>query len=414
MPFCVDCPGGLPLGIPAPSTWIPTNTVLNRASTIRFSLTVCVGVGAPGMADAGSIFLNYRRDQSEWPTGRLHDRLVEVFGLERIFTDVDSIPPGQDFTKVLEAAVGSCRVLLAVIGRDWTDARDEEGRRRLENPHDWVRFEIESALRRAGVLVIPVLIDGAAMPRAEELPGELAQLSMRQAVKISASGFGRDVEGLIGSLNEIVHPGESTSPEPPPVEKPPIAVAAYAVLPDDLQWSGPLPRSVVIDRIVATVGAWVKIGDPLFVARGVSGPVTFWSTFIGQIGALGYQSGQTLKQGRPLLTIAVSGWLFRPMARMPFDTGVLLTSGEPRKHGPAGQKPRLLVTTDKAGSRPAPWRASCLLHVPEGRHEISAIYEQPGLRFGTASITVTIRRGRRLPLSYEAPRSIGRSGKLRT
>ena len=137
------------------------------------------------MAEADSIFLNYRREESGWVAGRLHDRLAAAFGKDRVFTDVDNIGPGQDFTKVLEAAVGSCRVLLAIIGRSWTNALDEAGRRRLENPHDWVRFEIESALRRAGVLVIPVLTDNAPMPQASDLPGPLAQLSTRQAFKIS-------------------------------------------------------------------------------------------------------------------------------------------------------------------------------------------------------------------------------------
>ena len=165
-----------------------------------------------GMAHAGSIFLNYRREESQWVAGRLHDRLVTAFGKDRIFTDVDSIGPGQDFTKVLEDAVGNCRVLLAIIGQSWTDALDEAGRRRLENPHDWVRFEIESALGRRGVLVIPVLTDNAPMPRAEELPGELAQLSMRQAVKISADGFTRDVEDLIDYLKKIFDPPVTQAP----------------------------------------------------------------------------------------------------------------------------------------------------------------------------------------------------------
>jgi hypothetical protein len=394
------------------------------------------------MADAKCIFLNYRRDQSEWPTGRLHDRLVEVFGRSRIFTDVDSIPPGQDFTKVLEAAVGSCRVLLAVIGKDWTDALDEGGRRRLENPHDWVRFEIESALRRPGVRVIPVLIDGAAMPRAEELPGELAQLSTRQGVKINASAFARDTDELIGWLRDIINPPVAAPPRPPsqphqpsqpppqlhrrptmqpppaakpsPPARPPIAVAGYQVLPDDLQWSGPLPRSVVIEHVVARPGQWVKIGDPLFTARGVNGPVTFWSTFIGLVDTMGYQSGQTVQHGRPTLTLGVSGWLYRVNARMPFETGILFTTGEPaRQLDASGQASRLLVMVDNTASRPVPWRSSCLLHIPEGRHLISAVYEQPGMSFGTASVTVTIRPGRAIPLSYDAPHAAGRAGRLR-
>jgi tetratricopeptide (TPR) repeat protein len=152
------------------------------------------------------IFLNYRRAQSEYVAGRLHDRLAAAFGRDRIFTDVDSVRPGQDFTKVLEDVVGRCRVLLAIISRDWVIALDEEGRRRLENPHDWVRFEIETALSREGVLVIPVLTDNAPMPRAIELPGKLAELSMRQAVKISAEGFARDVDNLIALLQDVLKP----------------------------------------------------------------------------------------------------------------------------------------------------------------------------------------------------------------
>jgi TIR domain len=388
------------------------------------------------MADAECIFLNYRRDQSEWPTGRLHDRLVEVFGRGRIFTDVDSIPPGQDFTKVLEAAVGSCRVLLAVIGKEWAGALDEAGRRRLENPHDWVRFEIESALRRPGVRVIPVLLDGAAMPRVEELPGELAQLSTRQGVKISASAFARDTDDLIGWLRDIInppaevphqpasqpqqphHPPPTPPPpaaKPPPPAKPPIAAAGYQVLPDELQWSGPLPRSVVIEHVVARPGQWMKIGDPLFTARGINGPVTFWSTFIGLVDTVGYQSGQTVQQGRPVLTLGVSGWLYRINARMPFETGILFTTGEPaRQLDASGQASRLLVMADNTASRPVPWRSSCLLYVPAGRHVISAIYEQPGMSFGTASAPVTIRPGRAFPLSYDAPHAAGRAGRLRT
>lgn len=160
-----------------------------------------------GMAEAGSIFLNYRREESQWVAGRLYDRLAAAFGKDRIFTDVDSIAPGQDFTKVLEDTVGNCRVLLAIIGRNWTNALDEAGRRRLENPHDWVRFEIETALSGKGVLVVPVLTDNAPMPRTEELPGELARLSMRQAVNISADAFTRDVEMLIDLLKKTFdHP----------------------------------------------------------------------------------------------------------------------------------------------------------------------------------------------------------------
>jgi hypothetical protein len=390
------------------------------------------------MAGAGSIFLNYRREETKWVAGRLHDRLAAVFGQDRIFTDVDSIGPGQDFTKVLEDAVGNCRVLLAIIGRSWTDALDEAGRRRLENPHDWVRFEIESALSRKGVLVIPVLTDNAPMPRAEELPGELAQLSMRQAFKISADGFTRDVEDLIDYLKKIIDP---PAPPPPPAQSPvqpshhpqgagqyrppvrtvpapgtpPIAVAGYPVLPDDLQWSTKVTGNVVVERVPISDGSWVKIGDPLLELRSSTGLVTLWSTYIGQVQTLAYRKGQQLVPGQPLLTLAVSGWLFRPSARMPFDTGVLLASGAPSRWlDAAGTASRLLVMVDHAGSRPVPWNTNCLIYVPDGSHLFSAIYELKGSPTGTANETVKIRRGRRVALSYESPRAVGGSGRLRS
>jgi TIR domain len=389
------------------------------------------------MADAGSIFLNYRREESQWVAGRLHDRLAAEFGKDRIFTDVDSIPPGQDFTKVLESAVGNCQVLLAVIGRNWTDAADEDGRRRLENPHDWVRFEIESALRRAGVSVIPVLTDNAAMPRADELPGELAQLSMRQAVKISADGFAQDVERLIDALQKIFdssgarpgpapprqdsHPRRDSIPRRPPVATPPsagtppVAVSGYPVLPQDLQWSAPVTGNVVIERVTVTDGAWVKIGDPIAELRSTGGLVTLWSTYIGQIQALGYRKGQPLAPDRPLLTLAISGWLFRANTRMPFDTGVLLASGAPsRRLDATGTVSRLLVMVDHAGSRPVPWNCTCLVYVPAGSHVFSAVYELRGSRFGTASETVKIYPGKRIALAYEPPRGAGGSGRLRS
>ncbi len=380
-----------------------------------------------GMAGAGSIFLNYRREESQWVAGRLHDRLAAAFGKNRIFTDVDSIGPGQDFTKVLEAAVGSCRVLLAIIGQNWTNTLDEAGRRRLENPHDWVRFEIESALGRPGVLVIPVLTDNAPMPQVSELPGDLAQLSTHQAVKITADGFSRDVEDLIEYLRGIIEQqaDRQTDPEPPRSPRltqtppaaatPPVAVAGYPALPEDLQWSGPVTGSAVVERVAVSSGAWVKIGDPLFVLRSSMAPVTLWSTYIGQVQTLAYQAGQQLVPGRPMLTLAVSGWLFQAGARMPFDTGVLLASGAPsRRLDATGAASRLLVMVDHAGSRPVPWNCTCLLCVPDGSHLLSVIYELRGRTLATANEIVRVRRGRRIALSYEAPRAAGGSGKLRS
>jgi TIR domain len=106
---------------------------------------------------AGKIFINYRRGHDPGNTGRLFDRLQEAFQSEQLFMDVDNIAPGLDFVQVLEEQVGHCDVLIAVIGKGWLDVRDDTDARRLDSPKDFVRIEIESALKQHK-RVIPVLV----------------------------------------------------------------------------------------------------------------------------------------------------------------------------------------------------------------------------------------------------------------
>lgn len=157
----------------------------------------------PQSADQFSgIFICYRRDDSAGHAGRLYDRLATHFGDEQIFMDLDQIEPGEDFVHVLEGAVGSCEILLAVIGRNWLTSRDEAGRR-LDNPTDFVRVEITSAFAR-GVRVIPVLVQGAQMPRAQDLPEALRPLSRRQAFDLSDQRWRQDVDSLVATLERIL------------------------------------------------------------------------------------------------------------------------------------------------------------------------------------------------------------------
>src|SRR5262252_9396042 len=118
---------------------------------------------------AGKIFINYRRDDSPGTAGRLHDRLAQKFGRNNLFMDVDHIPAGVDFTEYLHSQVVACDVFLAVIGPNWLDAKDDSGRRRFDNPDDFVTIEIAAALAR-NIRVIPVLVDGARTPKADKLP----------------------------------------------------------------------------------------------------------------------------------------------------------------------------------------------------------------------------------------------------
>jgi TIR domain len=121
------------------------------------------------------IFISYRRDDSAGHAGRVHDRLEREFGRDLLFMDVDAIPFGADFVKVLSAEVEKCDVLLAVIGPNWLDAKGEDGNRRLDSENDFVRIEIAAALKR-DIPVIPILLEGTRIPKAERLPSESAAL----------------------------------------------------------------------------------------------------------------------------------------------------------------------------------------------------------------------------------------------
>jgi uncharacterized membrane protein YhaH (DUF805 family) len=151
----------------------------------------------------GCIFINYRRRISGAAAGRLTDRLVQHFDHERLFMDVDGIEPGVDFVKALDDQVARCIAFLAVIGPGWSDLKNAEGQRRLDQPDDHVRVEIESALKR-DIRVIPVLVDGASMPTAEELPDSLKPLSRRNAVTLSHHRFGSEVDELARVLQRTL------------------------------------------------------------------------------------------------------------------------------------------------------------------------------------------------------------------
>src|SRR5262245_6738119 len=129
----------------------------------------------------GGIFVSYRREDTAQAAGRLSDRLRDRFGAKRIFIDVESIGLGLDFVEVITKALGSCDLLLALIGNEWLTVVDDEGRRRLDDEHDYVRIEIEAALQR-NIRVVPILVDGARMPRTEELPQGLHALVRRHAL----------------------------------------------------------------------------------------------------------------------------------------------------------------------------------------------------------------------------------------
>jgi hypothetical protein len=148
------------------------------------------------------IFLNYRREDAADAAGRLSDALAAHFGSGHLFMDIDAIEPGVDFEEVVNEAVGTCDVLIAVIGRHWLTVVDHRGRRRLDNPDDYVRMELEAALER-NVRVIPVLVQGVDMPGSDELPEALKKLARRNAVEVSTTRWRYDIGRLTAALERI-------------------------------------------------------------------------------------------------------------------------------------------------------------------------------------------------------------------
>lgn len=154
---------------------------------------------------APSVFISYRREDCPGHAGRLFDHLRARFGGGQVFMDVTDIEAGVDFTDVLQRAVGSCDVLLAVVGREWLTCTDRNGRRRLDDPNDFIRLEIGIALNR-NVRVIPVLVEGAVMPTASELPPDLERFTKRQAIELRDARWSADVDNLAEMLDRVIGP----------------------------------------------------------------------------------------------------------------------------------------------------------------------------------------------------------------
>jgi TIR domain/Domain of unknown function (DUF4062) len=154
-------------------------------------------------AARGRIFMSYRREESAYSANWLYTLLTEQFGDGQVFMDVDDIEPGANFVDVINAAVGSCEVMLAMIGDRWLAITDVDGGRRIDDPVDFVRLEIEAALAR-NIRVIPILVSGAKMPRARDLPASIDALAYRQALELTAHRFKLDLGRLIKALENAL------------------------------------------------------------------------------------------------------------------------------------------------------------------------------------------------------------------
>src|SRR5438270_10637674 len=148
----------------------------------------------------GTVFISYRRETTAGEARALFNELLGKLGKNSVFMDVDSIALGRDFRGALQKTLESCDLMLVLIGKDWADVKDEEGRSRLHNPGDFVRLEIEAALKR-DIVVTPSLVQGAHMPAPEQLPAEIRDLVYRNGFELSHSRWESDFAEMTRRLD---------------------------------------------------------------------------------------------------------------------------------------------------------------------------------------------------------------------
>jgi TIR domain-containing protein len=147
-----------------------------------------------------TIFLSYRREDSAGHAGRLCESLERRLGKHQVFRDVDTIRAGEDFVDAIQARLHDCQAMLVLIGREWLDAADAFRHRRIDQENDYLRLEIATGLALPGVLVVPVLVEGMAMPLAEDLPETIRALGRRQAVSLRDETWDADVDRLVAAV----------------------------------------------------------------------------------------------------------------------------------------------------------------------------------------------------------------------
>jgi hypothetical protein len=239
------------------------------------------------MSSEPKVFISYRREDTSGHAGRLYDAMAARFGEPNVFVDVD-LDPGVDFVHRIREAIGACRVLLVVMGPRWATLPDEAGDPRLADAEDFVRLEVETALNRPDLTVIPVLVAGGQMPDPDDLPEGLRPLTRRNAIELSDMRWRYDVGRLNGPLDGLltgsvrVQPaqGAAQPPAAEPVRRGSSAlrfaaeamvVAGLAALVARLVADPIDPGTATSDagRIAATIGrravTWAVLGAALGV-----------------------------------------------------------------------------------------------------------------------------------------------------
>ena len=190
------------------------------------------------------IFINYRKDDSPWNSLALYQELIKYFPKENIFKDFNTIEPGTDFVESIEEALESCDVLLVLLSEHWLEIKDKKGNIRINNPDDFVRIEIATALKR-NIIVIPVLFDDAVLPQASELPDDLKKLARRQTIEIDKTRFEADTAKLVGTIKNVLakksdlpptEPPQTGPTDPPRTKTPGLTAAKEIAEPEPKKW----------------------------------------------------------------------------------------------------------------------------------------------------------------------------------
>jgi hypothetical protein len=219
------------------------------------------------------IFISYRRGDAAGHAGRLYDAMAAQFEGRNVFMDVD-MAPGVDFVDRITKAVGACHVLLVIMGPRWATILDEEGNLRIAEREDFVRLEVETALQRPEVTVIPVLVAGAQVPEPDALPEGLRPLSRRHALELSDTRWHYDVQRLLGRLQQLlpgtVAPKVQSEPPTPPPTPPATALPAPPAPREPLvrvrPWFQLLLEGVLVAVVSAIVANWIV--DAIKTERG--------------------------------------------------------------------------------------------------------------------------------------------------
>ena len=205
------------------------------------------------------IFISYRRADSKYVVDRIRDRLIEAYGEDAIFRDIESIPIGRNFSDVLKEATTTCDVMLVAIGPQWAGITDARGNKRLFDPHDYTRLEVEAGLANKKIPVIPILLMNATMPSAVEIPESLKDLLFRNAISIrNDPDFTPDMQRLLEGINEQVPSAarlySKSKKERKAMDPVTLAAAATALLTPFIKKAGAAALDKLAEQLPDTVG----------------------------------------------------------------------------------------------------------------------------------------------------------------